>query len=407
MNTLHRHAAWAKLDSTTTAVLAPDRSSGVRRRISSQLPGGLRFQNDRYELLEVIAVGGTSVVHEVYDHLLYRKLAGKFMLLDEGENVAMAAQLEARATARLSHPNIVTIHDVGTCGSTTFLLMELLEGGTLAEELACHRLAPRRAIAVILSVAAALEHAHQQGILHLDLKPGNVHVGHDGVIKLLDFGVGSRYLTAVGSDEEPTVVGTPYYMAPEQWNFGWLDARTDVWSLGLLLYECLSGHLPCEGRHPGFASASGQGFSVPPISSKLGLPNTIDGVIQRALAADPARRFQSIREFAATLSAVQRVLLDNEVQALSSAERRLAGAADVVEGDFKADELHELTKLPRAMAAKELAQLVRRGVLSAQHRALQVRYCVNDRALSQACFQALPSRERAQLLESSLLKESC
>ncbi len=328
MNTFDGSGAQAKLDASTTVAFALGRSRTARRRVPSELRVGSIFGDERYELLDVIGIGGTSVVHEVYDRVLDRKLAGKFMLPDQGDRVAEIAQLEGKAMARLSHPNVITIHDVGMYGNTPFLLMELLEGRPLADVLACHRLSPRRAIDVVLAVAAGLEHAHRRGVLHLDLKPGNVHVTHDGMVKLLDFGVGSRHLTLANGDE-PSIVGTPCYMAPEQWNFGPLDPRTDIWALGLLLYECLSGHLPCEGQHPGFASSSGRGFAVPALSSLLCLPSSMDSVIQRALSADPTLRQQTIGEFVMMLDMVQLQSSDLDIGGCESHLARISDGSEL------------------------------------------------------------------------------
>lgn len=402
MDTLECGELRTNLAATTTAPFALGPSSKVRRRASSQLTIGSCFGwDDRYQLLQVIACGGTSVVHAVYDHALDRKLAGKFMVSEDDELDAAAARLEAWAIARLSHPNIVTVYDVGVCGKTPFLLMELLRGSTLADEIARRNLPPRRAIDIVLAVSLGLAHAHDRGVLHLDLKPGNVHLGDTGEVKILDFGVGSRHLTPA-NDEAPIVVGTPHYMAPEQWNLGVLDARTDVWALGILLYECLSGRLPCEGRHPGFALASGKGFWVPPLSAKLGLPSSLDSVIQRALATDPDRRIQTVQELATVLGLIQRVLLERDVQALSSSERRLASAAAVIESEFDAAQVQVLTGLSGSLLSQDLTQLVRRGALCARRGASGLRYRVHDRALSRACFQELQRPDRLELLDRAV-----
>ncbi len=365
---------------------------------------GSRFGSDgRYELLSVIGVGGTSVVHSVHDHLLDRRLAGKFVIADEEKALLVAAELEARATARLRHPNIVTIHDVGVHGGIPFLLMELLEGRTLADALSAGKMPCRRALDILIDVSAGLQYAHQQGVFHLDLKPGNVHIGSNGRVKLMDFGVGSKRLTVPAEDDDGSqdsvVVGTPHYMAPEQWNLGPLDARTDVWALGILLYETLSGRLPYDGQHPGFAMASGTRLPVPRLSQELGLPGVLDRIIERALALEPARRFQSVSEFLRMLHIVALLLLDKAVHGLTSSELRLAGSANVPDRDFTAEELQALTLLPGTAVSEGLDRLVRRGTLRARRLRSSVRYSNVDPALTRACFERLPLCDRMSLLD--------
>ena len=282
------------------------------------------------------------------------------------------------------------------------------EGGTLALEIAAGRLAPRRAVRVVSEVAQALEHAHAQGVLHLDLKPGNVHVGHYGTVKLLDFGVGSkrlrladgRELPATSSlDPERTVVGTPCYMAPEQWNLQPVDERTDVWSLGMLFYECLTGTLPGDGQHPGFALTSGGSFAVPSLAQKLGLPGAFDRVVERALAVDPGCRFQTVHEVLGMLRILERVLMDADAAELSWPERLLTGAAELVESGFDAQQFHVMTGLAMPLVHARLSELVHRGVLRAFRSGPTIRYRASDPGLSRSCFDQLPLEQRMLVLE--------
>ena len=200
---------------------------------------------DAYELGERLGAGGMGTVYRARDRRLGRAVAVKVLRVGTGEAADHARQLferEARATAQLLHPNIVTLHHVGEQAGCPYLVLELLAGETLASRLARRRkLAPADAFAIVDGVLAALAFAHEHGVVHRDLKPNNVFLTVDDRVKVLDFGL------AVDLDSAPVAIaaGTPGYMAPEQREGGTQDARTDVWAAGLLLLECLSGHR-CE-----------------------------------------------------------------------------------------------------------------------------------------------------------------
>lgn len=289
-----------------------------------RLATGMRFGPlGRYELLSRVGRGGNSIVHAVYDHLLERRLAGKFLV----RGGAAVAKAESRALARLNHSNIVTLHDLGSLHGTPYLLLELLEGVTLADLIAHEpRLDSLSALRVTRAVAAALEHAHSRGVFHFDVKPSNVHIGCGGRVKLMDFGVGSRLFShlQVSEDVDDDVVGTPCYMAPEQWNGGTLDARTDVWGVGMLLYESLTGMLPDRAQHLGYTlarrSPRAGGSSYLRLSARLGLPSTVDEVLERSLTADPAARFVCVSELLASLKLAERAMLEVPILQVSPRE---------------------------------------------------------------------------------------
>ncbi|HEY6099334.1 MAG TPA: serine/threonine-protein kinase, partial [Anaeromyxobacter sp.] len=201
----------------------------------------------RFELVREIGRGGFGVVYEARDRELGRNVA--FKAVRTGDRAALREERllrEAEAAARLSHPNIVTLHDVGRAEQGPFLVLELLRGQTLADRLEQGPLPTREGLRIVVEIARGLAHAHAEGVVHRDLKPANVFLCEDGQVKLLDFGLahalGRRRLDG----------GTPAFMAPEQWKGAPEDERTDVFALGVLLFRMLSGELPFpeddEGR---------------------------------------------------------------------------------------------------------------------------------------------------------------
>jgi len=226
----------------------------------------------RFQLLRELGRGGFGVVFEAQDTLLGRRVAWKAML--PAARLAQADQAllrrEAEAAAQLSHPHIVTLHDVGSWEGGVFLVMELLRGESLEARLARGPLAPAEALAAAADVARGLAHAHAAGVIHRDLKPSNVFLASDGYAKVLDFG-----LAHVLGRSAPLSGGTPRYMAPEQRRGAPPDARGDVYAAALVLCESLSGTLPTPGTPP----------PPPP-----GIPQVLAALVAAALAEAPEGR---------------------------------------------------------------------------------------------------------------------
>ncbi|WP_375772988.1 protein kinase [Archangium gephyra] len=255
----------------------------------------------RFEILEPMGRGGMGQVFRARDATLRREVALKFLLPRPGlEELALA---EARAVARLDHENIVRIFDVAEWSPTPggarvpFLVMECLEGESLAGLLARERPGPRRALELLEAIAAGLAHAHERGIVHRDLKPGNVFLTREGTVKLLDFGLSHLALEPVRSGLPPAG-GTPAYMAPEQWRGEPQDARTDIWAAGVVLYELLTGELPFQGAT--LAELRERVTSpepAPPVRVRHPeVPRQVAVLLATALAKEPARRFASALE---------------------------------------------------------------------------------------------------------------
>ncbi|WP_437604798.1 protein kinase [Sorangium sp. So ce834] len=220
---------------------------------------------EKYELIEELGHGGMATVYRARDPRLRREVAVKIIHKHLRENAEVGARFvaEARAAAKLRHPGIVEVYDVSSeQDRERYLVVELLRGSTLCKILSAHRDMPAEiGAAVVLELCDALEHAHASGIIHRDVKPENVLVelpsdrpggswdGASVVIKLTDFGI-AKILDAQGVTSTGQVLGSPAHMAPEQIEGGEVDARTDVFALGVLFYECLVGHLPFEGKNP-------------------------------------------------------------------------------------------------------------------------------------------------------------
>ncbi len=248
----------------------------------------------RLELIREIGRGGFGVVWEARDPLLGRSVA--FKAVRAGEHLRLREerlQREAEAAARLAHPNIVTIHDLGRSPHGPYLVLELLRGQSLAQRAEAGAVPAREALRLCVEVARALAHAHANGVIHRDLKPANVFLCADGQVKVLDFG-----LSLVFGDDA-TAGGTDGYMAPEQWRGQPGDARTDLFALGVVLHQLLAGQLPFPpGAEPGHDGPA-QALAVPEAPGAGAL-------LGRLLELDPERRPSGAGEVAAALTAILR-----------------------------------------------------------------------------------------------------
>jgi beta-lactam-binding protein with PASTA domain len=264
-----------------------------------------RLVGGRYEITGLIASGGMGEVFEARDRVLDRVVALKVLRPGLGADPAFVERFrrEATAAARLSHPGIVRIYDWGRDeDGSAYMAMELVEGQNLRQVLAAAgRLRPEVAARVAEQVAAALEHARRAGLVHRDVKPENILLSPDGSVKVADFGL-ARTLASSRATQAGVVLGTPHYLAPEQVEGREADHRADVYALGVVLYEMLTGETPFRGDAPAAIAYQRLERDVPAPSARVpGVPPALDDVVRRATARDPARRFATAGEMAEAL----------------------------------------------------------------------------------------------------------
>jgi eukaryotic-like serine/threonine-protein kinase len=265
-----------------------------------------RVLGGRYRLDEELARGGMAVVWIAQDPLLSRRVAVKLLLpqLAADDGLRTRFRNEAIAAAKLTHPGIVATYDTGDDDGLAYIVMELVEGKTLRSIIDQRdRLSVQDAVNITSQVADALEHAHRQGLVHRDIKPANVLVQADGRVKVTDFGIAK----AAGGDDltrTGTVVGTARYLAPEQVNGGPVDSRADVYALGLLLYEMLTGKPPfAADTDMATAVARLTNAPAPVRAARPEVTRGLEDVVARSLARDPEYRYQSARAFQEALDA--------------------------------------------------------------------------------------------------------
>jgi serine/threonine-protein kinase len=263
-----------------------------------------RVLNGRYEVESRLGEGGMATVFGGSDRLLGRKVAIKVLARQYAKDPTAVERFrrEAQAAAGLNHPNVVSVFDTGSDDGIHYIVMEQVEGRTLADVILKQgALQPSRASDIAVGVCRALSSAHENGMVHRDVKPGNVLLTADGGVKVADFGIARvasvDTLTATGS-----VLGTASYLSPEQARGGSIDARSDIYSLGCVLYEMLTGKPPFDGDTPlSIAYKHVEEEPVPPSSLNPAVPPELEAVVTKAMAKDPDDRYGSAAEMAGDL----------------------------------------------------------------------------------------------------------
>ncbi|HEV2761774.1 MAG TPA: serine/threonine-protein kinase, partial [Pyrinomonadaceae bacterium] len=303
------------------------------------VPPGTHF--GRYKVRSLIAVGGMGEVYEAEDAQLGRTVALKVLPAEvacDQQRVQRFLQ-EGKAASALNHPNILTIYEIGRDGDTCYIVTEFIEGATLRQHVTARAgMTIGGVLDIAIQAAGALARAHEAGIVHRDVKPENIMVRSDGIVKVLDFGLAKlaeRPASVADSEatahtlvntEPGTVLGTPLYMSPEQVRAQELDARTDIFSLGVVLYEMLGGRAPFEGPTAGDVIASIINREPAPLAQlSPDLPPELERIVMKALAKDREERYQVIKDLIIDLKALRRGL-EFEAELDRTAPPELRGA---------------------------------------------------------------------------------
>jgi serine/threonine protein kinase len=288
----------------------------------------------KYRILESIGRGGFATVYKARHISLGSEVALKVMLrvLSEEESFVQRFQLEARQTARLDHPNIVRVLDLDEDQGQVFIAMEYVQGRDLRQMIKGQLLPLEQVVAIIRQVAEALDYAHSRDLVHRDVTPGNILVREDGAVKLADFGI-VKAITNTKLTQTGATIGTPAYMSPEQTQGHTVTNQSDIYSLGVVAYEMLTGRVPFSGDTPVSVGVKHVNESPPPpssISSRARAP--VESVLLKALAKKPDDRYQTARSFAEALAEaidhLQQTKLDDAYATVSDLiEKRQYSAA--------------------------------------------------------------------------------
>jgi serine/threonine protein kinase len=265
-----------------------------------------RTLSKRYEIAELIGRGGTADTYRGLDTTLHRDVAVK-VLIERSDETNARLLLEARAMARLNHPRIVAVYDAGEDDGISHIVMELVRGKTLAQ-LESGELAYKQALGYIYEVLEALDYANSQGIIHRDIKPSNIMIVEDGKhTKLTDFGLARRASEVTQTTRTGQIVGTISYLAPERFLSKPADVRSDLYSVGIVMYEIFTGTLPFRNDRDDIVAtmySHVHDLPTPPREINRNIPDALENVIMRAIEKDPGRRYQNAREFMADIAAL-------------------------------------------------------------------------------------------------------
>jgi serine/threonine-protein kinase len=306
----------------------------------------------RYQILETIGGGGMANVYKALDVILDRYVAVKVLQpqFSGDDQFIKRFRREAQSATSLAHPNIVNIYDVGEEGNTYYIVMEYVEGQTLKELIQSRGPIPvEESVDYMEQMLAALEHSHANHIIHRDIKPHNVLIGNDGVVKITDFGI-ARAISAATITHTNSVMGSVHYLSPEQARGGHVTYKSDIYSLGIVLYEMVTGELPFFGDTAVSIAIKHLQSEVPSARQKVpSLPQSIENIIRRATEKDPLKRYSTIQEMeedVATSLSPERI---NEAPFIAGADEEATKAIPIIRNVDPAD----LDKTVEAPSVKE------------------------------------------------------
>lgn len=263
--------------------------------------------SDRYKVLSLIGGGGMSHVYLAHDMILDREVAMKVLRYDfkNEEELHRRFQREALSVTSLTHPNIVGIYDVGQDEDVHYIVMEYVDGQTLKEYIQQHSPIPvARVVEIMLSLTHAISQAHDNHIIHRDIKPQNVLMNKEGEVKVTDFGIAVT-LNATAYTQTNSVLGTVHYLSPEQARGGMATKKSDIYALGVVMYELLTGELPFYGESPVAIALKHLQEETPSVRGKYSyIPQSVENVVLKATAKDPLHRYQSVEEMTQDLQTV-------------------------------------------------------------------------------------------------------
>ena len=301
----------------------------------------------RYELFERIGEGGMSVVYKAKDKLLNRFVAIKILkpqFINDNKFID-SFRRESQAAASLSHPNIVNIYDVGREGNIHYIVMELIEGRTLSDYIKEQgAMSYPKVIALSKQVGAALAFAHKNHIIHRDVKPHNIMITPNGTAKITDFGIAKAVNAATIVDNTDGIIGSVHYFSPEQARGGYVDEKSDIYSLGIVMYEMLTGRVPFDGDNPvNIALMHINGEMVPPSKLVAGVPPALEHIILKCTDKYPVNRFASADELIEALNNLEFVgsVVGNSVLMGNGTNRGPIAETDYDDGEDDYDDYDE------------------------------------------------------------------
>ena len=317
----------------------------------------------RYEITEILGIGGMAIVYKAFDHKTNRYTAIKVLREDVStdDEYRKRFRTEYQAVAMLSHPHIRTVYDVVVSGDTEYIVMEYLEGINLKEYIRDNAaFSWKDALQISIQISRALEHAHSKGIVHMDIKPQNIMVLPDNTIKITDFGIARLDGTEEEPDEE--AVGSIHYVSPEQIQGKTTDRRTDIFSLGVVMYEMLTGRLPFNGKTPAAVAKQHREAPVPIGTLADGVPSAFEECVEKAMNPDVNKRYSSAGALAEDL---EKIAAANKIP-VSHTDGKAADRLRTIRKDVprisRSGELSREAYVRRRMKAKKVSLLLGIGI---------------------------------------------